>query len=82
MTSRDSRQAAGPADADGIEVLVRTKLAPASTRGIVPRIARLGRLERGLERRLTLVCAPAGYGKTTLLAEWRDALVSTNAKVA
>lgn len=28
------------------------------------------RLDQGLERKLTLVSAPAGYGKTTLLAEW------------
>ncbi len=82
MTPRDSRQSAAPADADTIEVLVRTKLAPASARGIVSRIARLGRLRRGLDRRLTLVCAPAGYGKTTLLAEWRNALVASDVKVA
>ena len=29
-----------------------------------------GRLDEGLTRKLTLVCAPAGYGKTTLVAEW------------
>src|ERR671921_175332 len=28
------------------------------------------RLDEGLHRRLTLVCAPAGFGKTTLLGEW------------
>ncbi len=28
-------------------------------------------LEQGLKRRLTLVSAPAGYGKTTLMSEWR-----------
>jgi LuxR family maltose regulon positive regulatory protein len=28
------------------------------------------RLHQGTERKLTLVCAPAGFGKTTLLAEW------------
>ena len=82
MTPRNSSQPAAHADADTIEVLVRTKLAPASARGIVSRIARLGRLQRALDRRLTLVCAPAGYGKTTLLAEWRSALVASDAKVA
>ncbi|AFQ48655.1 LuxR C-terminal-related transcriptional regulator [Burkholderia cepacia] len=71
-----------PADADGIEVLVRAKLMPASAREIVPRLARIGRLARALDRRVTLVCAPAGYGKTTLLAEWRKELMATDAKVA
>jgi LuxR family maltose regulon positive regulatory protein len=28
------------------------------------------RLDEGLHRRLILVCAPAGFGKTTLLSEW------------
>ena len=31
------------------------------------------RLRSGRERTLTLVCAPAGYGKTTLLAQWAAA---------
>ncbi len=33
-----------------------------------PRLVR--RLDQGTERKLTLVSAPAGFGKTTLLAEW------------
>ena len=28
------------------------------------------RLENGLSKKVTLVCAPAGYGKTTLVANW------------
>jgi len=28
------------------------------------------RLNAGLHRNLTLICAPAGFGKTTLLTEW------------
>ena len=33
-----------------------------------PRLAE--RLDEGLRRGLVLVCAPAGYGKTVLLADW------------
>ncbi|MFN2156303.1 MAG: LuxR C-terminal-related transcriptional regulator [Anaerolineae bacterium] len=37
---------------------------------VVPRPALIERLNAGLRRKLTLVSAPAGYGKTTLLAQW------------
>jgi LuxR family maltose regulon positive regulatory protein len=41
-----------------------------ATKHFVPR-PRLGeRLNEGRYRKLTLVCAPAGFGKTTLLGEW------------
>ena len=30
----------------------------------------MARLDEGLARGLVLVCAPAGYGKTVLLADW------------
>ncbi|MHB1134871.1 MAG: LuxR C-terminal-related transcriptional regulator [Chloroflexota bacterium] len=51
--------------------LLATKLfVPRLRQGLVAR-ARLGqRLGAALERPLTLVSAPAGYGKTTLVAEW------------
>jgi LuxR family transcriptional regulator, maltose regulon positive regulatory protein len=55
--------------------LLRTKLYPPRVRrGTVdrPRLNRL--LEQGLERKLTLVSAPAGSGKTTLVAQWRSLL--------
>jgi LuxR family transcriptional regulator, maltose regulon positive regulatory protein len=51
--------------------LVETKLyIPKLRRRLVarPRLSR--RLSRGVESRLTLISAPAGFGKTTLLAEW------------
>jgi LuxR family maltose regulon positive regulatory protein len=36
----------------------------------VPRPRLTARLDEGLARGLVLVCAPAGYGKTVLLADW------------
>ena len=51
--------------------LLRTKLyIPRPTRSLVPRQALVQRLEAGLDRDLTLVVAPVGYGKTTLVATW------------
>ena len=53
------------------ETCVWTKLNPPRIAGDVVRRARIReRLERSLDRPLTLVCAPAGYGKTTLLSDW------------
>jgi LuxR family maltose regulon positive regulatory protein len=37
---------------------------------IVPRPHLLERLDEGLTRKLTLISAPAGFGKTMLLSEW------------
>ena len=51
--------------------IIRTKLrSPRLVRDLVLRPRLFERLERGLERQLTLVSAPAGYGKTTLVASW------------
>ena len=36
----------------------------------MPRPHLTDRLERGTQSRLTLVSAPAGFGKSTLVAEW------------
>ena len=52
-------------------VLLATKLhVPSRRPGFVPRPRLVGRLEEGLARGLILVCAPAGSGKTVLLADW------------
>src|SRR5579859_2121305 len=54
--------------------LLETKLyVPRWRRGLVSRPKLSQRLNRGLEAKLTLVSAPAGFGKTTLLAEWLGA---------
>jgi len=37
---------------------------------LVPRLRLIERLNVGLNRKLTLISAPAGFGKTTLLSEW------------
>ena len=53
------------------DVLLATKLhVPASRPGQVPRPRLTARLDEGLARGLILACAPAGYGKTVLLADW------------
>ena len=51
--------------------LLETKLhVPRGRRGLVARPRLSERLSRGAESTLTLVSAPAGFGKTTLLTEW------------
>jgi LuxR family maltose regulon positive regulatory protein len=51
--------------------LLETKLyIPRWRPGLVARPRLLERLERGAEGKLTLVSAPAGFGKTTLVSEW------------
>ena len=53
------------------DVLLATKLhMPGPRPALVPRPRLLARLDEGLARGLVLVCAPAGYGKTVLLADW------------
>ncbi len=54
--------------------LLRTKLAPPRPRAaLVAREALLARLDAGLERPLTVLSAPAGFGKTTLVSAWMAA---------
>lgn len=48
---------------------------------LIQRPALADALEEGLQRRLVLLQAPAGYGKSTLLAQWRDVLVARGIRV-
>jgi LuxR family maltose regulon positive regulatory protein len=51
--------------------ILATKLyVPPPRPKVVLRPRLIERLNEGLDRRLTLICAPAGFGKTTLLSEW------------
>jgi LuxR family maltose regulon positive regulatory protein len=51
--------------------LINTKLyIPRARPNRVERPRLIARLNKALSQQLTLVCAPAGFGKTTLLSEW------------
>ena len=51
--------------------LLETKFyVPGSRRALVPRPRLSQRMDRAVASKLTLVSAPAGFGKTTMLAEW------------
>jgi len=54
-----------------LSTLLSTKLyVPRPHREIVSRPRLLERLDAGMQGKLTLVSAPAGYGKTTLVSDW------------
>ena len=63
---------AAPEDgAAGPDALLATKLhVPRARHGLVPRPRLVDRLTEALAGELTVVCAPAGFGKTALLADW------------
>lgn len=57
-----------------------TKLiAPAIDDGWVRRSDLIDRMNAGLYKRATLICAPAGYGKSTLAAQWLCSLSQCSA---
>lgn len=60
---------------DNTSLIIHTKLNRPNIRDdFVPRTALYERLNRNRQRPLTLVTAPAGYGKSTLLSSWLDTL--------
>lgn len=51
--------------------IIQTKLhIPKSSAPVLKRLRLMEKLSPGLGKTLTLITAPAGYGKTTLLSEW------------
>ncbi|OBI54408.1 LuxR C-terminal-related transcriptional regulator [Mycobacterium sp. E796] len=71
MTGPDGRRDNGFGEAAARAVLLGTKLhIPAVGAQLVHRTTLLDALSAGRRRRLTLLSAPAGWGKTTLLAQW------------
>ena len=63
--------------------LILTKYhVPTARPHIVPRTHLVERLTPEAGTGLVLICAPAGYGKTTLLAEWSQSLLQNGVAVA
>jgi len=61
--------------------LLTTKLhLPLARSNLLPRPQLIARLQAGLQSKLTLISAPAGFGKTTLLASWLQEVQSAKRK--
>lgn len=59
--------------------LLQTKLyLPRVRSSLVPRPRLVEKLDAALDGRLTLVSAPAGFGKTTLISEWANGETAGN----
>lgn len=86
MTARPPRPVALATTADPRRTtspLLETKLfAPRLRRGLVARPRLIERLDRCADAKLTLISAPPGFGKTTLLAEWLAAAPAGTRPVA
>lgn len=67
----------------GLNQFLSTKLhIPSSSQSLVSRPRLLERLNQGMKRKLILLSAPAGFGKTTLLCEWLRSLTGKDMPVA
>src|SRR6266516_357449 len=64
------------------ELLATKSFVPISPRALIPRPRLSALLDAGLQRQLTLVSAPAGFGKTTLLSTWAQSHSASNSHVA
>ncbi len=63
--------------------LLATKLyTPPPRPSLVERLRLVERLNAGMKGRLTLISAPAGFGKTTLLSEWRRTFANKHYRLA
>ena len=70
VESDESRKKESPGSAT-LRQLLETKLyAPRVQAALVARPRLLDAMREGMDRKLTVVVAPAGFGKTTLLASW------------
>ncbi|MGB3715820.1 MAG: LuxR C-terminal-related transcriptional regulator [Candidatus Promineifilaceae bacterium] len=71
LSGPGSNLPAHPTPFVGRELLLQTKLyMPPKRPSLVPRPHLIKKLNAGLNGKLTLISAPAGFGKTTLVSEW------------
>ena len=62
---------------DQDHILLQTKLhRPPITKGLVVRSRLLEQLNSSMTHPITLVCAPAGFGKTTLVCTWLEQMAA------
>lgn len=62
--------------------LLRSKVSPTRQRvDLLDRPSHILKLHQSLDARLSLVTAPAGYGKSTLLSNWRELLLEEGNRV-
>ncbi len=67
----DGESSSPSATVPSFEPLLMPKLQlPQSQKSLLPREHLLELLDKGLERKVILISGPAGYGKTTLAAQW------------
>jgi LuxR family maltose regulon positive regulatory protein len=72
-----------PLQPAGSTELLRTKLAaPQPRSALVPRTQLLSRLDAALDRKLTLISAPAGFGKSSLVASWLQDIADCRLQIA
>src|SRR6266542_151201 len=68
---------------DNAGPLLETKLyVPKVRRSLVARPRLIERMSHGAESKLTLISAPAGFGKTTILTEWLAATAAAERSAA
>jgi LuxR family maltose regulon positive regulatory protein len=61
----------GAGDSQLVDTLIKTKLyVPEPRSNVLPRTLLIERLNTGIAGKLTLVSAPAGYGKSTIVEQW------------
>ncbi|QUW23300.1 hypothetical protein JSQ81_07125 [Sporosarcina sp. Marseille-Q4063] len=50
--------------------------------GLLQRDRLMKLLDTGIDKKLSIVCAPAGYGKTTLLSQWSERFIGQTAWIS